>query len=150
VHYRNVDEDRQPEVGRIVDEVLTEFPQLKRGYGKKVFEVKPDIKWNKGQAVRWLLEALGLNGRQDIFPIYIGDDTTDEDAFEALRELQAQCSLEGLGILVHHEPKLTGASMILRDPDEVECFLVRILELKQSAPTTAVDMSGPDMRIAAR
>lgn len=34
----------------------------------------------------WLLQALELNGRDDVFTIYIGDDTTDEDAFEVRRE----------------------------------------------------------------
>lgn len=30
----------------------------------------------------WLLQALNLRDRDDVFTIYIGDDTTDEDAFE--------------------------------------------------------------------
>jgi trehalose-6-phosphatase len=30
----------------------------------------------------WLLQALGLREREDVFTIYIGDDMTDEDAFQ--------------------------------------------------------------------
>jgi trehalose-6-phosphatase len=33
--------------------------------------------------VLYLLEALGLD-RDDVVPLYLGDDITDEDAFEAL------------------------------------------------------------------
>lgn len=47
---------------------------------------RPDISWDKGRAMLWLLQALELNGRDDVFTIYIGDDTTDEDAFEVRRE----------------------------------------------------------------
>jgi len=43
--------------------------------------------------VLWLLEALGLKDRGDVFALYIGDDTTDEDAF---RVLQALCRTEDL------------------------------------------------------
>lgn len=49
-----------------------------------VFEFKPKIDWNKGKALLWLLKALGLDDLDDVFTIYIGDDTTDEDAFEVL------------------------------------------------------------------
>lgn len=40
------------------------------------------INWNKGKAVEFLLESLGLRNRDDVISIYIGDDKTDEDAFE--------------------------------------------------------------------
>lgn len=51
-----------------------------------VFEYKPKIDWNKGKALVWLLKELGLDNHDDVFTIYIGDDTTDEDAFEVLQE----------------------------------------------------------------
>jgi len=47
----------------------------------QVFEVRPVIDWNKGKAVEFLLESLGLNESEDVLPIYVGDDRTDEDAF---------------------------------------------------------------------
>jgi alpha,alpha-trehalose-phosphate synthase [UDP-forming]/trehalose-phosphatase len=49
--------------------------------GKKVFEVRPHNIWNKGDAVRWILQRYGRNST----PIYIGDDRTDEDAFRAIK-----------------------------------------------------------------
>jgi trehalose-phosphatase len=83
--------------------------------GKKVYELLPDIDWDKGKAVLWLLENLGLdcaNGR----PIYVGDDRTDEDAFRALGQ-------RGVGILVSEQPRPTAASYSLKDPAEVGRFL---------------------------
>lgn len=51
-----------------------------------VYELKPKIAWNKGKAVLWLLQALRLNHRDQVYAIYIGDDTTDEDAFEVFQD----------------------------------------------------------------
>jgi trehalose 6-phosphate phosphatase len=65
--------------------------------------------------VLWLLETLGLD-RENIRPIYIGDDSTDEDAFRALQH-------RGVGILVSEQSQPTAASYSLRDPAEVERFL---------------------------
>jgi alpha,alpha-trehalase len=88
---------------------------LRRIDGKKVYELLPNIDWDKGKAVLWLLEELNL-GRTDARPIYIGDDRTDEDAFRALEQ-------RGVGILVSEKPRSTAASYSLEDPSEVERFL---------------------------
>lgn len=80
----------------------------------QVLEIRPVIDWNKGKAVEFLLESLGLADSDDVLPIYIGDDRTDEDAFEVLRR-----SGRGFGILVSSVPKETKASYSLRDPSEV-------------------------------
>lgn len=50
--------------------------------GLQVLEIRPVIDWNKGKAVEFLLESLGLSNRDDVLPIYVGDDKTDEDAFK--------------------------------------------------------------------
>ncbi|MCD9646436.1 hypothetical protein HAX54_036258 [Datura stramonium] len=47
---------------------------------EKVLEVRPSIKWDKGKALEFLLESLGYANSNDVLPIYIGDDQTDEDA----------------------------------------------------------------------
>lgn len=92
-HYRLVAEEERVRVGEVVEALLAERPdELKVTPGKMVYEVQPKIDWDKGRAVLYLLETLGLN-REDTLPIYLGDDVTDEDAFGAL-------SGRGVGVFV--------------------------------------------------
>ena len=114
-HYRNVTKDDVPKVKQAVGEVAWRHRELRKMTGKKVHELQPDIGWDKGQALMWLLETLGLEG-ENVFPIYIGDDCTDEDAFWALRS-------RGIGVLVSEQSRPTAARYSLRNPDEVEEFL---------------------------
>lgn len=120
VHYRLVPESLVPTVDRTVDEVLARYPTLRRTYGKMVFEVRPELDWNKGEAVRLILRLLGFN-TTDAAAIYVGDDTTDEDAFKAMTGT-------GIGVLVAAEVRPTAATYGLADPVEVRLFLERILE----------------------
>jgi trehalose-phosphatase len=114
-HYRNVKENDIPRVRQAVGEVAWRHRELRKVTGKKVHELQPDIDWNKGRALMWLLDTLGLeNG--NVFPIYIGDDRTDEDAFRAIKS-------RGIGILVSEKPQHTAASYSLKNPTEVERFL---------------------------
>jgi trehalose-phosphatase len=114
-HYRKMNESDFPKLERIVSDVTARHGELRRMEGKKVYELLPDIDWDKGKAVLWLLEALGLE-HADVRPIYIGDDRTDEDAFRALGQ-------RGAGILVSEQSRPTAASYSLKDPTEVERFL---------------------------
>ena len=116
VHYRQVAEADVDRVDSVVEETIAEHPRLERGYGKKVFELRPGIDWNKGRAVLWLLERLGLDG-MDVVPIYVGDDLTDEDAFRAL-------SGRGLTVVVRDgESRPTAAEYTVADVAEVKRFL---------------------------
>ncbi len=115
VHFRNV---ADAEVERVKQAVLNELekrPNLKKGTGKKILELKPAIDWHKGRAVVWLFEALGLDDKTGI-PIFIGDDITDEDAFVSI-------SGQGIGILVGTHGEQTAASFALKDTEEVRVFL---------------------------
>lgn len=112
-HYRKVNERDFPKLERVVSEVAARHRGLRMIDGKKVYELLPNIDWDKGKAMLWLLEKLGLERPN---PIYIGDDRTDEDAFRALE----RC---GVGILVSEKPTATAASYLLRNPSEVERFL---------------------------
>lgn len=125
VHYRNCDAEDVQQVYDVVQQVRSDFPSIRFGTGKKVFELRPDIVWDKGRAMVWLLQALGLRERDDVFTIYIGDDMTDEDAFQIFVEQAAQ----GAGIVVTDENKCTGAHYSLRNPEEVAAFLSRLVEL---------------------
>uniref|UniRef100_A0A0E0CPD2 Trehalose 6-phosphate phosphatase n=1 Tax=Oryza meridionalis TaxID=40149 RepID=A0A0E0CPD2_9ORYZ len=126
VHYRNVAEKDWKLVARLVNEVLEAFPRLKVTNGRMVLEVRPVIDWDKGKAVEFLLQSLGLDDSENVIPIYIGDDRTDEDAFKVLR--QRNC---GYGILVSQVPKETEAFYSLRDPSEVMEFLNFLVRWKK-------------------
>eukprot|EP00965_Chrysotila_dentata_P256258 6212488-Pleurochrysis_carterae.AAC.2 len=92
---------------------------LRRTAGKMVYELRPSVNWNKGKAVEWLLEQIKKEKHETYMPIYIGDDVTDEDAFQVMDELG------GFGIIVHENPirDNTAASFALRNPSEVQQFL---------------------------
>ncbi len=115
VHYRNVKPEKVGAVEEAIDQVLADFPELRKSSGKKVYELQPKIDWHKGKALLWLLEALRMD-EHDVLPLYIGDDTTDEDAFEALGE-------RGIGIVVAKGPRPTAARYFLEGPDAVQSFL---------------------------
>lgn len=114
-HYRRVQEHQVPYVTEVVNSVAAEYPALRVTGGKKVLELRPRIEWDKGRAVLWLLRALQLD-LADVCPIYIGDDVTDEDAFEALPD-------RGIGILVRDSPRETAAGYGLDHPEQVRRFL---------------------------
>lgn len=122
LHYRNVDENSWPLIAQHAHDILKEYPRLRLTHGRKVLEVRPVIDWDKGRAVEFLLESLGFSNHNDVLPIYIGDDRTDEDAFKVLRKLN-----RGYGILVSNVPKESNAFFSLRDTLEVQYFLESIV-----------------------
>ena len=66
---------------------------LVKHHGKKVFELRPKVDWNKGHAVVWLAKYMATTlgcAPDDLVPVYIGDDVSDEDAFTALAKMP-QC-----------------------------------------------------------
>jgi alpha,alpha-trehalase len=115
VHYRRVAADRAAQVGHIVDEEIARQPRLRKTLGKMVFDLQPQIDWHKGKALLRLLEALGLD-RPDVVPLFLGDDLTDEDAFEAIAG-------RGIAIVVRDEVRPTAAAFALESAEEVRRFL---------------------------
>ncbi|XP_058721941.1 probable trehalose-phosphate phosphatase F [Vicia villosa] len=128
VHYRNVDEENWDLVAQRVYDIMKDYPHLRLTHGRKVLEVRPVIDWDKGKAVTFLLESLGLNDDEDVLAIYIGDDRTDEDAFKVLSEVN-----KGFGILVSSAPKESNAVYSLCDPSEVMEFLKSLVAWKSNS-----------------
>ncbi|KAG3120048.1 hypothetical protein PI124_g479 [Phytophthora idaei] len=124
LHYRNVDPTLRTQISSLAHTVREQHPRIRMNEGKMVYEFKPKIDWNKGKALLWLLQALGLDELDDVYTIYIGDDTTDEDAF---RLFQAHYNRKGVGIVVTEESVSTDASFTLRDTSEVCEFLNRLI-----------------------
>jgi len=89
--------------------------------GKRILEVRPNVVWDKGAAVKRILGSLSnylLEERP--YPIYMGDDETDEDAFRALKG-------RGLTILVSPRKGATEASYFVKSVDEAYQFLEMFL-----------------------
>lgn len=87
VHYRLVEaESEQNRIRSLVEATYAEASKgLRLTYGKRVVEVRPDVGWNKGNATLFVLDVIEKARGSAAFPIFIGDDVTDEDAFVALR-----------------------------------------------------------------
>ena len=64
---------------------------LRTHWGRKVLEIRPPVQIDKGAGVRRLLDE---SGRQITTAMYVGDDTTDLDAFQALAEMREEGRLE--------------------------------------------------------
>jgi trehalose 6-phosphate phosphatase len=114
VHYRRVSQDEVREVRDTVMDVLRPYVrEIRITKGKKVIELRPNVPWSKGTAILKVLRLLKRQKKRCI--IYLGDDTTDEDAFEALRG-------SGITIAVGKKKKSSAAYWV-KDPAEVMEFL---------------------------
>ena len=88
IHYRNV----PPEIGdRCVEFVKAEGERLglRITVGRGVVEARPPIEANKGTAVRRLVQEYAPKRA-----MFLGDDTTDLDAFRELERLREEGTLE--------------------------------------------------------
>jgi len=82
VHFRRVTEHLHDWVRSVTFGTVGRSRSFHCQEGKLVIDVKPQIEWNKGYAVQWILKEILPSGA---LPIYIGDDVTDEDAFASIR-----------------------------------------------------------------
>ena len=118
VHYREVAPEFVGEIGATVHR-LGQRDGLRVTNGRKVIELRPDIDWDKGTTLAWIRDRIDAEG--DLLPIYIGDDLTDEDAFDAVR-------FEGIGIAVRHSEdgdRRSAAYFTLENPGQVREFVER-------------------------
>ncbi len=118
VHYRLAPAADLDEIRRLVHTALAAAAHpFVLNNGEKVFEIRPRVYWNKGTAVHWIKDKLD---KPDTLIIYVGDDTTDEDAFTALPE--------AVTVRVGHPPT-TAARYHLEGTTEVRKFLEWVEEL---------------------
>ncbi len=114
-HYRLVSDEDFPQVEQAVEDILKDYSSLRKTNGKKVFEIRPQIDWDKGKAVEWILDVLQFDFQKNL-AIYIGDDRTDEDAFAVLEG-------KGFGVLVAQEARDSKASYRIKNTDETKKVL---------------------------
>ena len=115
IHYRMVNPKYMWELLSIFRKTAKNFEGAFRvTYGRKVIEIRPGNAWNKGNAVSWILENMG----RESIPFYIGDDTTDEDAYRMIKG-------KGISISVGKSPE---ADYYLKNQNEVKGFIEWLLE----------------------
>ena len=121
VHYRNAARDRVGEVSAAV-RAAGQRDALRVTTGREVIELRPDLDWDKGKTLRWVIDHLHDSGSGPLVPIYLGDDITDEDAFDAVRA-------DGVPIVVRHNDdgdRATAALFALDSPARVAEFTDRL------------------------
>jgi trehalose 6-phosphate phosphatase len=115
LHYRSVPE-RGREVLKIAELVASGLgSQFGVLMGKCVVEIRPRH-LTKGSAIRQLMERAPFRDR---IPIFAGDDTTDEDAFEVVN------GLGGISLRVGEEAP-TAAKFRLATPDQLRGWLLEV------------------------
>jgi trehalose 6-phosphate phosphatase len=129
VHYRNAARDRIGEVAAAV-RAAGRRDALRVTTGREVIELRPDMDWDKGKTLRWVIDH--LPGTDSLVPVYLGDDITDEDAFDAIAQ-------DGVPILVRHNEdgdRATAALFSLDSPAHVAEFTEQLARQLSDAPTT--------------
>ncbi len=148
VHYRNVPDDRVDEVTSTVHEVGAGEDALRITLGRKVIELRPDVNWDKGRALQWILDRINASseGTADplcppadvdaLLPVHVGDDLTDEDAFDSL-------PAKGVGIVVRSAEaanRRSAALFAVDGPGQVRELLHRLAcNVERDSPTTSRD-----------
>ena len=121
LHYRLVDSKKMPVLKKIFNGIIRDLQKTKKvkiTEGKKVLEIRPNTKWDKGKILKWVLKKKKSKGAT---VISIGDDKTDEDAFRALGK-------KGISILVSGKQRKTFAQYRLNSPKEVRNFLYELVD----------------------
>jgi trehalose-phosphatase len=121
VHYRLAEPALWKPLREVVGrEIERSGRALKMTAGKRVFEIRPNVAWDKGKGVLELMGWLRPKGRSRL--IYLGDDRTDEDAFRAVNRSDRSAMTIHVG-----RAKATQARHRLADVNEVWTFLRALL-----------------------
>jgi trehalose-phosphatase len=124
LHYRLAAPENRSLIKKIFSAVVRPYcfeGKIRVSAGKMVFEVRPGVDWNKGNAVLSFLSR----AKKNAFPIYVGDDVTDEDAFNAI-------SGKGVSIFVGGPNRRVKADYYLKDTADVVKFMEQLYTLSPS------------------
>lgn len=119
IHYRQVEPEKRKELKKIFFDMISKYKgnYIKVLNGKMVFEILPAVNWDKGSAVSFLID----NFQNKHYPIFIGDDITDETVFSKIND-------RGLTIRVGNSKK-TMAKYFIRNQGEVYKFVTIMNEV---------------------
>jgi len=117
VHYRSVDDAEETRVkdafARVTDS-LHVTGRIRVTEGKKVYEIRPPVDWDKGKAIAWLIaRCRETRGKGGALPVYLGDDLTDEDGFKVIEKSN------GISVFVGEQSFPSVARYFLKSPQEV-------------------------------
>jgi trehalose 6-phosphate phosphatase len=114
VHYRNVAPEHADHLARIVRETVeADTTRFVLSAGHAVWEIRPPVRWHKGDALLWIIRQLEDCTSPLVF--FLGDDRTDEDAFASLPD--------HVTVRIGSPDDPTLARFRLPDPDSVHVFL---------------------------
>lgn len=123
VHYRLVrGKNNLAELNKIFYQVIKPFQAKKKirlTFGKKVNEIRPPVKWDKGKCLKYLLRKTP-QFRFKLLPVVLGDDRTDEDMFKAVKD-------KGISVFVGRPGISSFARYYLRNVAEVKKFLEKLI-----------------------
>jgi trehalose 6-phosphate phosphatase len=122
VHYRQVAPADFDAVAAAVTEAAALSPQIQLKHGKMVWELRPDLGWNKGSAIIRLMAHFKI-GAGAVF--YLGDDETDDDAFHVIPR--------GATFLVG-DRDAPEAAFRCHSPEDVAALLTWIADQRESLP----------------
>ena len=122
VHYRSVDDSEKTKLEDAFDRVtdpLQVTGKIRITHGKKVYEIRPPVDWDKGKAIAWLIaKHKETETKKAVLPIYMGDDQTDESGFKTIEKNN------GISVFVGEQSSLPSvARYYLKSPFEVTEFL---------------------------
>jgi len=115
LHYRQVSPGQEDQLLKVIESWkarVVESGAYQVLAGKKVMEVLP-YGISKGEAIQQILLSSDFIG---YFPLYLGDDTTDESVFAVIQE-------QGLSFKVGNQEQPTKATHFLENPAQVREFL---------------------------
>ncbi|MBW3618897.1 MAG: trehalose-phosphatase [Actinobacteria bacterium] len=121
VHVRNAGLEDAELAAATAHRTAERHGDLESHDGKAIVELRPAIDWHKGRVVERLLDSLD---DPEAVPVYVGDDTTDEDAF-------AVVAPRGIALVVRGETdeRSTLADYAAADTADARRFLVQLAEL---------------------
>ncbi|HWF54141.1 MAG TPA: trehalose-phosphatase [Solirubrobacteraceae bacterium] len=128
VHWRGAPDEQAARA--LADEIAAAAQRagLQTHWGRKVLEVRPPVRIDKGAGVRGLLQEGEI-----AMAVYVGDDTTDLDAFRAIVELRDAGELEvavRVGVSSEDGPEeiVAEADVVVEGTDGVRGLLSMLID----------------------